>query len=191
MASLLLIIDMQVGVLKSCDRAEQAVTNTALLLARARAAGAPVVFVQHESDNLIRGSLLWQLPDELAPLDSEPRVFKRYRDGFAATDLKEVLEAAFAEIPESSTVDKHKQLVIVGAESNNCVWTTTTRALVEGYDVALVSDAHTTSGIELPSGPVSGAQLSDAVNDYFTGKTADGCYPGRLVSVPATAEVVF
>ncbi|MDR0436172.1 MAG: isochorismatase family protein [Propionibacteriaceae bacterium] len=192
MASVLLVIDMQVGVLRSCDRADEALRATAALLAKARAAAVPVVYVQHEADNLSHGSRMWQVAAEVAPLPDEPRVYKRYRDGFAATDLKQVLETAFADVAPAGS-ETRKELVIVGAKSNNCVWTTTTRALVEGYDVVLVSDAHTTSGLDLPAGSVSGAQLSDSVSDYFTyaGKAADGGYPGRHIQVLTAAEVEF
>jgi nicotinamidase-related amidase len=185
MAYVLLVIDMQVGVLRSCDRAELATANTAVLLAAARAAGVPVVYIQHEADDLIRGTRMWEVAAEIAPLPSEARVYKRYRDGFADTDLKAVLDSAFGETP----TDERKTLIVVGAKSNNCVWTTTTRALVEGYDVLLVSDAHTTSPLDLPSGTVSGAALSDAVTTYFgyAGKAADGGYPERHIQVETTA----
>ncbi len=77
--SVLLVIDLQKGVLPGCWDADGVVARTAGLVERARAAGTPVVWVQHEADGLPAGSDEWAFADGLDPAAGEPVVHKRYR----------------------------------------------------------------------------------------------------------------
>ena len=61
--------------------------NIRSLVDRARTASVPVVWVQHEDDDLERGSDGWQLVPELQPASDDVRIEKRYGDSFEATDL--------------------------------------------------------------------------------------------------------
>jgi len=50
-------------------------------------------------------------------------------------------------------------LVIAGAQSDSCIRTTTQAAAARGFDVTLVSDAHTTTGAEHDGVLISGQQI--------------------------------
>lgn len=140
MPTALLIIDVQQGLCEG-DSAPYDLAGTIarinLVAATARAAGAPVIFIQHEGRDgyLEHGSDGWQLARDLEVASSDLRVRKTAADSFHLTELASVL-------------DHHgvKDLVICGMHTEFCVDTTTRRALALGYPVVLVSDAHTTAG---------------------------------------------
>ena len=77
-ASVLLVVDVQVGVVASAWQRERIVGNVALAVRRARAARIPVVWVQHHDQELKRGSPEWQWVPELQPADGEARVHKSF-----------------------------------------------------------------------------------------------------------------
>lgn len=109
--------------------------------ARARAAGAPVVFIQHESpphDLLAHGSDGWQLADGLQVQPGDHRVRKTASDSFHRTDLQALLQR----------LEVHS-LVVCGLQSEYCVDSTVRRALALGYPVTLVEDGHSTMDSEL------------------------------------------
>ena len=72
----------------------------------------------------------------VSPDESEPLVPKRYPDSFEETTLESVL----ADLAVG-------RLVVVGAQTDECVRSTLHGALVRGYDATLVSDAHTTEDL--------------------------------------------
>ncbi len=97
-----------------------------------------------------------------------PVAHKRYRDAFAGTDLTEVLAAAGAD-----------RLVVAGAQSDCCVRATLHRAAVEGYDLTLVADCHTTTGQD-----AAGVHLTaEQVVAHCTADIAGLRYPGRTIGV--------
>lgn len=172
--SVLLVIDLQKGVLPGCHDADGVVSRTAELVDRARASGTPVVWVQHEADDLPAGSDEWGFADGLEPRAGEPVVAKHYRDAFADTDLDEVLDGLDV-----------TRLVVAGAQSDYCIRTTTQSAAVRGYDVTLVGDAHTTTDAEWDGVEITGEQIVAHTNRYFSGLR----YPDQLFSVEPAAEV--
>jgi nicotinamidase-related amidase len=104
---------------------------------KARAAGAPVIFIQHESKAgyLEHDSPAWQLAIGLEVQPSDIKVRKTTPDSFLRTDLEAILR--------TKGVDK---LVVCGMHTEFCVDTTTRRALALGFPVVLVSDGHTSAG---------------------------------------------
>ncbi len=134
----LLIIDTQVGLIEPAYKGKEVLDNINVLLAQARATHTPVIYVQHDGqqgDGLEVGSPGWAIHPAIAPQEGELIVHKRASDSFYDTILKRELEAQGIQ-----------RLVVVGGETEYCVDTTIRRATVEGYDVTLVSDAHTTTG---------------------------------------------
>jgi nicotinamidase-related amidase len=135
----LLIIDVQVGVVDWSDGAEE--KNRVLarindLLAKARESETPVIYVQHdggEGQALEVSSKGWQIHPEIAPADGELIVRKRVCDSFFETPLKRELDARGI-----------KHLVVAGCRTQYCVDTTCRSAIIQGYDVTLAGDAHTT-----------------------------------------------
>lgn len=132
--SALIVIDVQRDVVANAYRRDETIGNISGLVKRARAAGAPVVWVQHSDEEMEKGSDAWQIVPELSPAADEPVIHKIYGDSFEATDLEDVLSAAGV-----------GRLVVSGAESDACIRSTVHGAFTRGYDVTLVSDAHTTS----------------------------------------------
>ncbi|HEV7948336.1 MAG TPA: isochorismatase family protein, partial [Glaciihabitans sp.] len=66
--SALVVIDLQVGVVDGGWDYQGVLHRTNTLIERARAEHVPVVFVQHEEEEMPRGSDLWQLSPPLDPL---------------------------------------------------------------------------------------------------------------------------
>ncbi|MFP3463948.1 isochorismatase family protein [Leifsonia sp. SIMBA_070] len=77
--------------------------------------------------------------------------------------------------------------MVTGAQSDYCVRTTAQSAAVRGYDVVLVSDAHTTTDTEWEGVAISGEQIVAHTNRYFDGLR----YPGQLFGVEAAACVAL
>ncbi|RMI09585.1 cysteine hydrolase family protein [Cellulomonas triticagri] len=173
--TVLLVIDLQVGVLPGCLDADGVLARTDALVRRARAEGVPVVWVQ---DHAVwePGEPDWALAAPLHRLASEPVVGKAYRDAFAGTDLAEVLAGLGA-----------TRLVVAGAQSDYCVRTTTQSAAVRGFDVTLVSDAHTTTDAVWGGVAVSAEQVVAHANMYFAGLR----YPGQTFGIAPHDEVAL
>ena len=87
----LLVIDVQKGIVGDAHRRDEVIGNISDVVDKARAAGVPVIWVQHSSDNLPRDSDEWQYVDELQRSGSEPVVHKRYADSFEETGLESEL----------------------------------------------------------------------------------------------------
>jgi nicotinamidase-related amidase len=129
----LVVIDVQNDVVAGAHNRDGVVANIATLVDKARADGVPVVWVQHNDDNLVRDSEGWQYVPELTRTAEEPLIHKSYGDSFEDTDLEEVLAER-----------KVGRLVVTGAQTDACIRSTLHGAIVRGYDAILVSDAHTT-----------------------------------------------
>lgn len=134
----LLMIDIQnamFGPDEICHQPERMLANAADLLARARAAGAPVYFVQHCEENspFAPGNDGWQIHAKVAPKPGEPVTEKWACSSFYKTDLDAKLRAAGIDT-----------LVIAGLQSEFCVDTACRVAQTLGYKVTLAADAHST-----------------------------------------------
>ena len=174
-SSALLVIDVQNGVVQGAHERDAVVANIAHAVDQARAAGVPVVWIQHADEELPAGSDAWQIVPELAPAAGEPIVAKSYGDSFEETDL----EAVLAERGVG-------QLVVTGAQTDQCVRSTLHGALVRGYDVLLVSDAHTTEDSTAWGAPPPEAVIAHT-NLYWTYQSA----PGRTAGTVTTEELTF
>ncbi len=174
-ATALVVIDVQQGVVAGAHRRDDVVATIAVLVERARAARAPVVWVQHSADDLPQGSAEWEIVPELAPDDSEPVVHKRFGDSFEDTDLESVLGGAGV-----------GSLVVAGAQSDGCIRSTIHGAFVRGYDVTLVADGHTTEDLTAWGAPPPD-QVIAHTNLYWQYHSA----PGRTAAVVPAAEVAF
>ncbi|WP_380836359.1 cysteine hydrolase family protein [Sphaerisporangium dianthi] len=171
----LMVIDVQNGVVSGTHNRDEVIANIATLIEKARAEDVPVVWVQHSSDELVRGSENWQYVSELARRDSEPLIHKRHGDSFEGTDLEAVLA-------------EHRvgRLIVTGAQSDACVRSTIHGAFVRGYDVTLVGDAHTTEDLSQWGAPAP-EQVIAHTNLYWRWQTA----PGRVARTVDTGEVTF
>lgn len=172
---MLLVIDLQNGVLRGCFDTDSVLERTAALVNRARAEGTPVVWVQDHGD-FPDGSADWSLRAPLERGPGEPLVRKSYRDSFAGTDLTEVLQRLRA-----------TRLVIAGAQTDFCVRTTAQAAAVRGFDVTLVADAHTTTDAQWEGTVITAEQIIAHTNMYFSGLR----YPGGVFDVVRHDQVRF
>jgi len=164
MNTALLVIDVQQGLCEGEHEAHESrevITRINTVAAKARAAGALVIFVQHESTSgyLEHGSREWQLTHGLHVEPTDLRMRKTTPDSFHRTELDELLK-------RHAVTD----LVICGMHTEFCVDTTTRRALALGYPVVLVADAHTTAG----NAHLSAAQVIRHHNDTLTNITSFG-----------------
>lgn len=175
----LLVIDVQRSVIDGGVDVPGVLGRINTLLLRARDIGAPVIFVQHEEaddPDLRHGSSGWEFAEGLDYQENEPVVAKTFRDSFAATTLEDLL-----------VTNGIGRLVITGAQSDYCVQTSALSALQRGYDVTLVSDAHTTCSTGPDNGDVDGASVVDFINGHF----ATLRYPDRSIEVLPAAKVTF
>ncbi len=171
----LLIVDVQTGVVAGAHQRDTVVANIGGLVERARREQVPVVWVQHFSDELAKGSDPWRIVPELAPDAAEPLIEKAYGDSFEETTLETVLSDLGV-----------GRLVITGAQTDACIRSTLHGALVRGYDATLVSDAHTTEDLTAWGAPPPG-QVIAHTNLYWAYQTA----PGRKAGTVATKDVDF
>jgi nicotinamidase-related amidase len=172
----LVVVDVQNGVVDDAHERDAIVGRIHDLVDRARADGAPVVWVQHsDPDGLAKGSDEWQYVPELVRLDTEPLVHKTHGDSFEGTNLEEVLAAA-----------RVGRLVVAGAETDACIRSTIHGAFTRGYDVTLVGDAHT-AGDKTSWGAPPVDQVIAHTNLYWQFQTA----PGRTAAVTEAKDVSF
>lgn len=173
----LIVVDVQVGVMKASWDAPRVIANVAQAVQQARAQGVPVVWVQHTNEELARGSDAWQWVPELVPAAGEVLVHKHYNSGFEDTTL----DAELARLGAT-------HITLAGAQSNWCIRATAYGALERGYDLTLVEDAHTTESMALPDG--SRIDAADVVRELNLGLTWVR-YPGRVNGVARAAALTF
>ncbi len=175
--SALVVVDVQVGVVREAWEAPRVVRNVATAVDRARQAGVPVIWVQHNDEELIHGSPDWQLPPELAPVAGETRIDKQYNSSFEDTNLEEILAGLGV-----------AHVVLAGAATNWCIRATAYGALDRGYDLTLIKDAHTTGTIDLDNGAT--IEAADIIRELNIGMTWVS-YPGRTSGTASAADVEF
>jgi nicotinamidase-related amidase len=121
-----------------------ALDNIAILLKAARAAGAPVVHVQHKgrAGGLFDpGADSFKLAPQAAAQSGEAIVEKPLPNAFAQTNLQDVL----------SKTGK-KSLIVAGFMTHMCVSSTVRAALDLGYRTTVVADAAATRDLPDPTG---------------------------------------
>lgn len=173
--SVLLVVDVQNGVMKDAWDAPRIISNVARAVERARVARAPVIWVQHADDELPRESPEWEIVPQLVPADGEPRIHKSFNSAFEDTNLDDALAQVGA-----------TRIVLTGAATNWCIRATAYGALDRGYDLTLIRDGHTTGAMELGDGVVVDAEsVVNDLNAVMTWVT----YPGRSSSTAAAEDL--
>ena len=122
-----------------------------------------------------KGTDGWEYVPELARQASEPLVHKTFPDSFEETDLEPVLAGAGV-----------GRVVVTGAQTDECIRSTIHGAMVRGYDVTLVGDAHTTEDQSEWGAPPPDKVIAHT-NLYWKYHQA----PGRTAAVAETKEVIF
>lgn len=174
MSTALIVIDVQQGLCEgetACFAHLDTIARINTVAAKCRAAGVPVIFIQHESPSgsLQFGSDSWQLADGLDQHPGDICVRKTTSDAFLRTELADTLARLHA-----------RELVICGMQTQYCVDTTTRRALALGFPVILIEDGHTTE-----NGPhLSAAQIIAHHNHTLTNI---GSFGNRVSAVSTEA----
>lgn len=170
----LLIIDMQIAITNGAWRIEAVLDAINDLQRRARAAGSPVIFLQHSHVHyppMMRGAQTWAIDPRLAPRADDPVIEKTASDGFWETPLQTVLDKLGV-----------RRLVVTGAQTEFCVDATCRAALSRGFDVTLAADAHTTGDAVTP------AETTIRHHNYALANLA---HPRISIVVTPSAEIGF
>ncbi len=171
----LLVIDMQHGLINGAFRETQTLNNIATLIAQARSAAIPIVYMQHETEHyppLNYGAETWQIHPMVAPDDGDIVLRKHAADSFYRTPLMQELNDRDV-----------RHLIVTGMQTEMCVDTTCRAAISHGYNVTLVADAHTTG---------NNAVIDAAQTIAYTNATlADLAHPDHPIRVQATSEIAF
>ncbi len=120
---------------------DAAINEMSRLLARARKAGTPVIYIVHRGGRGLfdpQGKFFEIVP-ALKPLANEAVIEKMRISAFAGTGLEEAI-----------TQTGRKHLIITGFMTHNCVSSTARASRDLGYEVAIVADATATR--DLPDG---------------------------------------
>ena len=179
----LVVIDVQVAIMDGAEpgdppayRRDEVLARITELLAKARAAKVPVLYVQHEEDSfppMQPGAPGWQIHPAVAPRNGETVVRKRAADAFYGTPLRSELDARGI-----------TRLVLAGAESNCCIDSTARRALSLDYDVVLAADAHTTY-------EGNGVLTAEQIVAHHNATLANLPHPKHQIVVTPTSEIAF
>jgi len=173
----LLVIDLQKAVVEDAVDVPGVLSRVNHLINEARNNGAPLIFIQHQEEGdpqMSPGSPSWEFVDELDFRNGDSLVHKKYRDGFADTELKDLLMSTGT-----------TEVVVTGAQSDYCVPTTALSALARGFDVTLVRNGHTTCATGPGNGSVPGASVVEFINGHFEWLF----YPDRKISVEEAASI--
>lgn len=174
--SVLIIVDMQVAVMKEAWDSQRIISNVATAVREARSGGIPIIWMQHDDEHLPSGSPGWEWAGDLSPIPSETVVSKQFASSFEQTELEQSLEQAEA-----------SHIFLAGAATNFCVRATAYGALDRGYDLTLISDAHTTGTMELNGTTIDAAVIINDLNAVMSWIK----YPGRVNKAVPTCDVDF
>jgi nicotinamidase-related amidase len=140
-AAAVLVIDLQTGMFDGVfgppiHGADALVTRVRAVLDWARRGGRPVAFIRHDGgkgDPLAPGEPGWAVWSALGQADDEPTFAKSVGDAFSQPALADWVAAQGAEA-----------VILLGAQSDQCVAATTKGALARGLKVTVVADGHST-----------------------------------------------
>jgi len=173
-----LVIDVQVGLLRaepSPFEAEAVVARINAVTAKARQAGAPVIFIQHDGapggEDVVPFTEGWKLHPKLDVRPDELVIRKTTCDAFYGTLLESELRSRGI-----------TTLLLMGFATDFCVDSTLRSAASKNFAVIIVADAHTTS-----DNPVLKA---DQVRQHHNWVWAI-CITSRGVTVLKASEVRF
>jgi nicotinamidase-related amidase len=164
MTKALVVIDVQKGMFDDPSNpphdGDAVVNRIAGLIARARAADAPIFFVQHDGgpgDTLHAGEPGFAFHDKLAPRAADDVTVKHRSSAFHDTDFDAKLKRAGVD-----------ELVITGMQSEYCVTSAIRGAYERGYTLTLACDAHSTFDTKV----AKGADIVAIINDTTRGSFA-------------------
>lgn len=173
----LVVVDVQVGVMRDAWEASRVIGNVSRAVERARAQRVPVIWVQHSDQELLKDSAEWQWVPELVPAEDEPSIHKQFNSSFEQTSLQSELAGLGV-----------THIVLAGAATSWCIRATVYGALERGYDLTLLSDAHTTETMQFEGGAkIEAADVVEELNIVMQWLA----YPGRKNGIASAEHVIF
>ncbi|MEV0838570.1 isochorismatase family protein [Actinocatenispora sera] len=175
----LLIIDLQAVYLPGMYRPEPVLTRVATLADRARAAGAPVVYLRQivPPDEVPAGVDPRELLGSIAPRPGDVVLDKHSADAFLDTGLADLLRQRGV-----------RRIAVTGYSTEMCVDTAVRSGLSAGFDVTLVADGHLTSVPDDPPAVASGGSSAAVVPEAASGGSAGAAAREAATSEPAAPE---
>jgi len=141
----LLIVDVQEALVDGNPfNKETTINNIELLIKECRANNVEVIYVRHDGgtgDELEQGTKGWQIYNQIAPIDGEKIIEKRYCSSFRNTELKAYLNEKNIET-----------IILVGMQTEYCIDTTCKVAFEHGFNVIIPEESNTTLDNESMSG---------------------------------------
>jgi nicotinamidase-related amidase len=175
--SVLFVVDVQVGVVAAASDVSLLMDHIKLVVLKARDAGLPVIWVQHDGEELHRGSAEWQWVPTLVAKVNDTRVYRQNNSSFEQTTLEAEL-----------TTRGVAHIILCGAVTSWCIRATAYAALERGYDLTLIDDDHIAKRLDTGNGNMVEA---DAIVREFNAVLPWLTYPGRRNRVVAAAELVL
>ncbi len=129
---------------------EGAIEEAQRVLARARAAGAPIMHIAHDAgpgSPYDTTADIGQIADPVAPADGEPTIIKKLPNAFVGTDLHDRLQAT-----------GRKNIIFTGFMTHMCVNSTVRGAFNLGYSACVVGRATATRSLPGAEGQVIDAE---------------------------------
>ncbi len=168
MANVLIVIDMQQGVLATerYRAAEKIVVMNQLIRAADQ-----VIFIRHCEGEMQPGHPSWALVPELYQPENARYVSKTACDSFYQTTLTEELAKATA-----------RAFTVCGCATDYCVDTTVKVGASLGYKITVAADAHTTANRRAVTAP----QLISQHNDVW----AELSLPGNCIQVLPAQQII-
>jgi nicotinamidase-related amidase len=141
---------------------ESAIDSLAVLLDKARQAGAPVVHVRHigKGKAFNPSSTGYEIVGKLAPRPGEQIVDKALPNSFAGTDLAKILAAG-----------NRKNLIVGGFMTHMCISATVRSATDHGFMCTVAADSVATR--DLPDATGGATVPADAINRITLAALAD------------------
>jgi nicotinamidase-related amidase len=163
MTKALVIIDHQKAMFDIAGLApfdgERVTDNIAALIAKARAAKAPIFYVQHDGgpgDAFSAEKPGFPFVEKIAPRAGDDVTVKTKSSAFHGTDFDTKLRRAGVD-----------HIVITGMQSEYCVTSAIRGAYERGYTITLASDAHSTFDTKFAKGEVIVAVVNDTTRGSF------------------------
>lgn len=130
----LIIIDMQKGLFEKQRKIfneSQLLNNINILIKYQKDNKLPIIFIQHNSKQLQKGTKEWEIHDGLIKSKDDIVIQKTEGDAFRNTELDDILK-----------INKIKNIIITGLVSHGCVKATCLGGLKNNYETILLKEGH-------------------------------------------------
>ena len=129
----LVIIDIQNGLMnKDLFKKEEFLQNINKAIIENRKNNNLIIFIQHNSKTLIKGSNDWEIYTGLNINKNDIIIQKKHGSAFNETNLKQIL-----------IENNIKNIIICGLVSNGCVYFSCKDGIENGFNVKIIKNGHT------------------------------------------------